>query len=194
MTASGARGVAGALALLLVVAAGCGREPLPVLGTVPPFALTERSGKSVGSDALAGRVWIADFVFTRCPGVCPILSQRMADLRPKLPQGDAGVRLVSFSVDPTFDTPEKLRPYAERWGAGPEWLFLTGGRDDVAKLLKDGFKVGFADDGPDDMPITHSERFVLVDRAMQIRGYYVGTDPADLARLAADATALAQAG
>lgn len=192
MTGARARRAVAVLALLVVVA-GCGREELPVLGTLPPFALTERAGTPVGSDALAGRVWIADFVFTRCPGVCPVLSQRMADLRPKLAQGADGVRLVSITVDPVHDTPEVLRPYAERWGAGPEWLFLTGSRDDVGRLLRDGFKVGFADDGPAELPITHSERFVLVDRDMQIRGYYVGTDPADLARLVADANAL-QAG
>ncbi|MCW5891923.1 MAG: SCO family protein [bacterium] len=183
------RRAATALALLVLVA-GCGREELPVLGTLPPFTLTERTGSPVGSDALAGHVWIADFVFTRCPGVCPVLSQRMADLRPKLPKGDDGVRLVSITVDPVHDTPEVLQPYAERFGAGREWLFLTGSRDGVGRLLRDGFKVGFADDGPAEAPITHSERFVLVDRALQIRGYYVGTDPADLARLVADAIAL----
>lgn len=193
MTVGRAGRIPAALALLIVVA-GCSRETLPVLGTVPPFALTERAGTPLASDALAGRVWIADFIFTRCPGVCPVLSQRMGELRPKLAQGDDGVRLVSISVDPVFDTPEVLRPYAERFQAGPEWVFLTGSRDEVGRLLRDGFKVGFADDGPAAMPITHSERFVLVDRDMQIRGYYVGTDPADLARLVDDANALARAG
>ena len=100
------------------------------------------------------------------------------------------VRLVSFSVDPTHDTPEVLEDYARRAGAGDGWLFVTGAREAVAALLRDGFKVAWADDGPPASPITHSDRFVLVDRALRIRGYYHGTQPDDVARLARDAIAL----
>lgn len=186
-----ARRIVPAMLALVVAAAACGRPELPVLGTLPPFVLTERAGTPLGSEGLAGHVWIADFIFTRCPDICPVLSQRMGSLQAKLPAGEDAVQLVSISVDPNHDTPEVLRPYAERFGAGPTWRFLTGSRDDVARLLRDGFKVGFADDGPPSAPITHSERFVLVDRTLRVRGYYHGNDPADLERLVADATALA---
>jgi len=165
-----------------------------VLGTVPPFSLTERHGTTVGAGDLAGRVWVADFVFTRCPDICPVLSTRMASLQDKLngklAAGDAPVRLVSISVDPLHDTPEALAAYADHYHAGPDWLFLTGSRDAVAGLLRDGFRVAFSDEGPATSPITHSDRFVLVDRQLRIRGYYHGNDPADLARLIADATSL----
>jgi protein SCO1/2 len=171
-----------------VVALGCGRaEPLPVLGTVPAFSLTERHGTTVTAGDLAGHVWIADFVFTRCPDICPVLSSRMAALQDKLAGGDGPVRLVSISVDPLHDTPEALSAYAEHYRAGPDWLFLTGSRDAVAALLRDGFRVAFSDEGPANSPITHSDRFVLVDRQLRIRGYYHGNDPADLSRLVADA-------
>jgi cytochrome oxidase Cu insertion factor (SCO1/SenC/PrrC family) len=165
-----------------------------VLGTVPTFSLTERHGTTVSAADLAGRVWVADFVFTRCPDICPVLSTRMASLQEslngKLAAGDAPVRLVSISVDPLHDTPEALAAYADRYHAGPDWLFLTGSRDAVAALLRDGFRVAFSDAGPATSPITHSDRFVLVDRQLRIRGYYHGNDPADLTRLVADATRL----
>jgi protein SCO1/2 len=164
-----------------------------VLGSVPAFALTERSGRAVGSDDLRGHVWIADFVFTRCPDFCPVLTARMAELQRALGAGD-DLRLVSVSVDPVHDTPEVLRDYAVKAGAGDGWLFLTGPRDAVARLVHDGFKLAFADDGPAAQPITHSDRFVLVDRSLRIRGYYLATDADDLARLRADAAALRAAG
>ena len=98
-----------------------------------------------------------------------------------------------FSVDPAHDTPEVLLDYARRAGAGDGWLFVTGPREALAALLRDGFKVAWADDGPPASPITHSDRFVLVDRALRIRGYYHGTQPDDVARLARDALALGAA-
>src|SRR5262249_45197921 len=173
------------------LALGCGRsEPLPVLGTVPAFSLTDRHGTTVTADDLSGHVWVADFVFTRCPDICPVLSARMAQLQEPLATGDDPVRLVSISVDPTHDTPEVLTTYADRYHAGPNWLFLTGARDAIASLLRDGFRVAFSDAGPAASPITHSNRFVLVDRQRRVRGYYQASDQADLDRLVADARTL----
>ena len=165
-------------------------RPLPVLGVVPAFTLTERSGATVGTAELAGHVWIADFVFTRCPDFCPALTGRMAGLQKTIPGGADPVRLVSFTVDPLHDTPDVLRTYASQAGAAGNWLFVTGSREALATLLRDGFKVAYADDGPPSTPITHSDRFVLIDRQLRIRGYYHGTEPADVARLARDAAAL----
>jgi cytochrome oxidase Cu insertion factor (SCO1/SenC/PrrC family) len=180
------------IALLLVLGAellGCRGTQLPILGTVPGFVLTERSGSVVRAADLEGSVWIAGFIFTRCPDICPALTARMADLQKTLGESD-GVRLVSFSVDPVHDTPDVLRGYADRAGAKGDWLFLTGPRDQLATLLKDGFHVAFADDGPAEAPITHSDRLVLVDRALRIRGYYHGRNTEDLARLSRDAETL----
>ena len=176
------------LAWLLVVLmlSGCGTgseqssqyEDLPVLSAVPEFALTERSGRTVDSSEFAGRVWVANFVFTQCAGPCPLLSQRMSRLQESLAD-QPDVQLVSFSVDPDNDTPEVLRGYAKRWGADPKrWLFLTGDKADLYHLIKDGFKLAISDGGEPDSPdpgiITHSLRFVLVDRQGNIRGYYQG--------------------
>jgi len=175
---------------LAVVGVGCGGASLPILGTVPPFALTERAGSPLRSDDLAGHVWVADFVFTRCPDFCPALTSRFARLQDRLGAAADPVRLVSFSVDPTHDTPEVLQGYATRAGARTGWFFVTGPRDTVAAILRDGFHVAYADDGPPATPITHSDRFVLIDRTLHIRGYYHGTDEADVDRLVRDATAL----
>ena len=153
-------------------------DDLPVLSAVPEFALTERSGRTVESSELAGRVWVANFVFTQCAGPCPLLSQRMSRLQESL-SDEPDVRLVSFSVDPKNDTPEVLTAYAKRWGADPKrWLFLTGDKTDLYHLIKDGFKLAISDGGEPDNPapgiITHSLRFVLVDHQGRIRGYFQG--------------------
>jgi len=181
-----------ALAALLLIGAGaCRHAPLPVLGTVPSFDLVERAGTPLRAGDLAGTVWVADFIFTRCPDFCPALTARMAELQTALAPRPGGLRLVSFSVDPEHDTPDVLRAYAARAGARDGWLFATGPRDRVASLLRDGFHVAYADDGPPTTPITHSDRLVLVDPALRIRGYYHGTDADDVHRLIRDARALA---
>ena len=155
---------------------------------MPAFSLTERSGVPYGSNDLAGHVWVANFIFTRCPDFCPVLTARMADLQAATAEHPA--RLVSFSVDPDYDTPAVLGDYAKHTGAGAHWMFLTGPRPTMAALLRDGFHVAYADDGPAASPITHSDRFVLVDQKLRIRGYYHGTDPDDVRRLGRDAASL----
>lgn len=159
---------------------------------MPPFTLTERGGESVTADGLRGKVWIANFVFTRCPDVCPVLTQRMGALQQPLAAAATPIVLLSISVDPTHDTADVLRAYAAQHGAGPGWLFATGSRDAIQSLLRDGFHVAYGDDGPPSGPLTHSDRFVLVDGALRIRGYYHGQDPQELDRLVDDAIALAK--
>jgi protein SCO1/2 len=169
---------------------------LPDLGEVPGFALVDHRGARVTREQLAGSPWVADFVFTRCTSVCPLMTEKMAALGPALPPS---VRRVSVSVDPTHDTPEVLARYAqEHAGGDPGWLFLTGGEEEVHRLVVGGFKLGLAKTPADDPraaaePITHSTRIVLVDAAARIRGYYDAFDPAELETLARDAGALAAA-
>src|SRR5205814_4187981 len=117
---------------------------LPAYGTVPKFELTNQDSQPFGSPALAGKIWIADFIFTNCPGPCPIISTRMSELQKPLAKSD--VRLVSFTVDPEKDTPEVLRTYAGKLNARPgRWDFLTGPRAAIYSLSKDGFKLGVSD-------------------------------------------------
>lgn len=156
---------------------------LPVHGAAADFTLTERSGRLVSRADLAGKVWIADFVFTRCAGPCPALTSRMARLQRDLPPRD-DLRLVTFTVDPDYDTPAVLAEYARRYGAEPErWLFLTGPKEAIRHLSVEGFKMGLVEAPPELGGITHDTHFALVDRAGRIRGYYGGEDDAAVAKL-----------
>lgn len=168
-------------------------EPLEVLGKVPAFELVERSGRTVRAEDLRGRTWIADFVFTSCPGPCPLLTSKMAALQEQLAGSE--VQLVTVSVDPVTDTPEVLRSYAERHRADPErWLFLTGPVDAVRGLIRDGFKLAVAESPGDAAgPITHSTRFVLVDRDLQIRRYVPTEEPGAMDELVESALDLERA-
>ena len=116
-------------------------EPLPVYGELPAFSLVNRDGRTIRLEDLEGRPWVADFIFTRCPASCPMMSARMARLERSLPE-DLDALLVSISVDPEHDTPEVLERYAEKHQAPERWLFLTGEREDVRKLSVEGFKLG----------------------------------------------------
>lgn len=168
-------------------------EGLPVLGEVPEFTLRSSSHAEVDAASLRGAPWVADFIFTSCPGTCPTMSAQMARLQRGLEErGLADVRSVSISVDPATDSPEVLHEYAKRFGADAErWLFLTGERSELHSLIKNGFKLAVAERSPEENTdgeglITHSDRFVLVDGTGNLRGYYHGTDPADVDRLLVD--------
>src|SRR5438046_7966403 len=113
-------------------------------GILASFRLTNHNGHPFGSVQLAGKIWIADFVYTTCPGPCPMISSRMSELQRPLQKTD--VHLVSFSVDPAKDTPQVLRTYAERLQAEPgRWDFLTGPQSTIYHLSRNGFKLAVAD-------------------------------------------------
>ncbi|MDX9732525.1 MAG: SCO family protein [Thermoanaerobaculia bacterium] len=185
-------GVATGLYLLLHrPAAG---PDLPRLGAAPAFTLVSESGTAVTTADYRGTVWIADFIFTRCGGSCPILSSRMLALSKKTADVPA-IRYVSFGVDPEYDTPEVLAAYARDLGADlSRWRFLHGERPVIRSLIKDGFKLAI-EDGPAESvePILHSTRFVLVDGEGTIRGYYDGMEQPPVDVLEKDARALAAA-
>lgn len=123
-------------------------------------------------------------MFTNCPGPCPRMSSQMHEVQTALAGQD--VKLVSMTVDPDRDTPEKLAKYAAFYSATPGvWYFLTGPRETLNHLSQDVFKLG-----PVDGSFDHSTRFVLVDRKSQIRGYYLTSEPDAISRLIADARML----
>ena len=162
-------------------------QPLPKLYPMPSFALTSEQGIPFGSADLAGRITVANFIFTRCPTVCPTLTAKMAKLQKRF-ASEAAVRLVSFSVDPKHDTPEVLAAFGKKFEADPaRWTFLTGDLAAVERAIVQGFKihVGGAEGEASAFDIVHGEHFVLVDAEGQIRGYYQPGDD-DQDRLAAD--------
>jgi protein SCO1 len=183
--------LAGIVALPLVHRVmGPPTRPLPVLGWVPAFRFLDQNGAPFGPQALAGKPWLVDFVFTRCPTVCPLMTERLVELEPRLPES---VHLVSVSVDPDFDTPARLRAFAEEHGAAtPRWHFLTGDSEAIQRAVVDGFKITLAHDGPTDdfLNIVHGVHVVLVDGSGRIRGYYDSSDAEAMERLVADARRL----
>ena len=164
----------------------------PVLGIVPDFTLTERSGRQVGKSDLLGGYWVASFIFTRCVTSCPKAATALAELQTQLPDD---VTLVSFSVDPEYDSPDVLTEYAEKVGANVDrWLFLTGETVSMHKYIREGFHLAVQPNSDADpgWEVTHSPRFALVDPKGRIRGYYESSDPEELLRLREDVGRLTQ--
>lgn len=154
-------------------------------GSVPPFQLTNQDGKPFGTSNLAGKIWIADFIYSTCPGPCPMISTRMSEMQKPLEKTD--VHFVSFTVDPEKDTPERLREYAGQLHAEPgRWDFLTGPKSEIYDLSLNGFKLAAASRSSENPEPLHSTRMILVDRHGQIRGYYDATTADAITKLLAD--------
>jgi cytochrome oxidase Cu insertion factor (SCO1/SenC/PrrC family) len=158
-------------------------------GSVPEFELVNQDGKNFGLRDLRGKIWIADFIYTTCPGPCPMISNRMSELQEPLKKTD--VHLISFTVDPAKDTPEVLRGYAEKLGAEPgRWDFLTGAQSTIYNLSRNGFKLAVSEGNEAQGVPVHSTRMILVDRHGAIRGYYDAAEPDAVTKLVADTTHL----
>jgi protein SCO1/2 len=151
-------------------------EPLPKLTQVPGFSLVNQAGKPFTQTSLEGSVWIAAFLFTRCPTVCPRIMKRLVQMQATAKNKSIGVKFLCFSVDPEFDTPKVLTAFGERYGADfSRWVFLTGDSSVVQKTVVDGFKIGLEgaiDESKDHLGITHGSHLALVDQARFVRGYY----------------------
>src|SRR5882724_2395647 len=181
------------LALLLwlrhIEVAALRQRTVSSYGTVPAFQLVNQNGQPFGSAQLTGKIWIADFIYTTCPGPCPMISSRMSELQKPLEKTD--VHLVSFTVDPVKDTPQVLRGYAEKLQAEPgRWDFLTGPRSTIYNLSRNGFKLAVSDGSEEKGIPVHSTRMILVDRYGAIRGYYDAAEADAVTKLVADTTHL----
>ncbi|HTU43634.1 MAG TPA: SCO family protein [Bryobacteraceae bacterium] len=150
--------------------------------------MTDSSGRTFDSTALNGKVWAVDFIYTNCPGPCPLMTSQMHRLAQR-ENRDSDVRLVSISVDPQHDTPQVLDQFAHRFG-GPtkQWVFLTGTPATVHLLAFDTFHVGDVIGKMD-----HSTKFALVDKRGEIRGYYSTFDKDGMPTLLKDIKALRNA-
>lgn len=173
------------LAPLAFFLASCDSQSgLAFYNTVPRFTLTDQSGNEFDSGKLANHIWVADFIFTTCPGPCPRMSSQMRQVQTALAYAD--VKIVSFTVDPAHDTPPVLSEYSAHYAARPNvWYFLTGPVPTLQHLDHDVFQLGDID-----ATLQHSTRFVLVDRQSRIRGFYQTSEPNEVPRLIADAKSL----
>jgi protein SCO1/2 len=188
------------VALLMVVAVGLRlwlakpeAEPtVPPLALVPDFHLVDQTGTAFSRSDLVGDVWVAAFIFTRCGGQCPMMMGSLKALE-KWVKSEESMRLVCFTVDPEYDTPEVLARYAREMEVDTTvWSFVTGERDSLFRLANEGFLLGVSEPAvPDSIePVAHSASLVLVDAEGRIRGYYKGLDLTETTRLKADARRL----
>jgi protein SCO1/2 len=170
-----------AVLAFILASLSCSHPALEVFGNLPQFDLVAQNGQPFHSQALAGKIWVADFIYTTCPGPCPRMTSQMREVQDavsKIPD----VRLVSFTVDPAGDTPPVLEAYAKTHGASPSiWYFLTGQVSTLQMLDRDAFKLGNLD-----ASMQHSTRFVLVDRQSRIRGYYDTSDSSAIPKVISD--------
>jgi len=182
-------GLAGSLlvlALLLAVLKASSGNPLPMYGQVAPFTLTNQDNRPLTLADLRGQVWVADIIFTRCPGPCLKMTRQMQELQTAMPPG-GGAKLVSLTTDAAYDSPTVLKAYAQRFQADPKrWMFLTGNSAEIANLAIDSLKLTAMPKKPEERQsaadlFVHSTIFVLVDKQARLRGIFEtsgeGIDP-----------------
>jgi protein SCO1/2 len=154
-----------------------GNKPPPVrppkmYKKVPYFRLINQEGDTVSSDDLKGYIYLCDFFYTHCPGICPKLTAFLSRIHYSY-YADKRLKIISFTVDPERDSVSVLKAYAKKYNANPfKWNFLTGPKKDIYNLAVNGFMLPLGQATPGDTELTHSDRVVLVDAAGNIRGYY----------------------
>jgi protein SCO1/2 len=172
--------------------------PLPAIGQISDFNLTNQDSAQVSLANLRGQVWVADILFSRCPGPCAAMTRRLAEIQSSVPASEP-VRFVSFTSDPEYDTPAVLQRYGKRFNAdASRWFFLTGEKAGIRRLAVDDFKFVVVEKKPEEREIPedlfiHSTWFVLVDQKGQVRGwtdrqgqlhaYFDSSDDRDRSRL-----------
>ncbi len=166
-------------------------KALEIYGTIPAFSFQTQEGVTFTDENMRGHVTIANFIFTRCPTICPVFTMKMQRIGEDT---NAKVHLVSFSVDPEYDTPARLLAYSKDYDADPKrWHFLTGDSEAVKEVVEGALKISMERNGDDEhgVPdIVHGSHFVLFDSKGTIRGYYNSDDVQRIDALRADAEAL----
>lgn len=153
------------------------QQQLPVIHTLAPFTLTNQAAQPVTLDTFRGRPWVADIIFTRCAGPCPVMTRQMRELQDALPS-DSRAQLVTLTTDADYDTPTVLQTYAAKFGANPaRWQFLTGDKAAVANVAIDGLKLTTIAKPPEERTdpadlFVHSTIFVVVDKLGRLRGAF----------------------
>lgn len=172
-------GVLGVFSVATLRKRKASEKPLPVLGTVHDFILTNQLGTAVSLKDLEGKPWVASVIFTRCPGPCVVTSRNFGRIQSGLP-GDLSLRIVSITTDPEFDTPAVMKRYGDRFGADPKrWWLLSGLKPVIARLATNDLMLVVLDKpkaertAPEDL-FLHSTRFILVDAHSRVRGVYDG--------------------
>ncbi len=173
------------------------RPPLPVLGQLGAFRFTDQSGRPFGSDELKGYVWVASFIYTRCPTICPAITEKLGHVQKRARNISNAFKIVSFSVDPNHDTPEVLAAYAAKHKVSPRmWHLVTGSLQSIKETVEGGLKMamGTPEGDYDFASLFHGTHLVLVDANLKIRGYYDSSEAGTVDRLLSDAAMLINRG
>jgi len=150
---------------------------------IPSFSLLNQDSVIITEKALEGKIYIADFFFTKCGGICIDISKEMYRLQETFKKYD-DVMLVSHSVDPEFDRPSILKTYSEKYNANlSKWIFLTGSKDSIYELARCGYYIVAKPNQEKPNDVIHSDKLILIDKQKRIRGYYSGTLREDVDRL-----------
>lgn len=154
---------------------------------IPPFRLIDQDGKVVDQSIVKGKIYVADFFFTRCGTICPRMSSQLTRVQ-DIFRENPNIIFLSHSVDPEHDRPEQLKAYAKKYEAIPgKWYFLTGSKEEIYDLAMHGYYLPAVDkgvtEGKPDETFIHSQKLVLVDKEGIVRGFYDGTDKEDVDRL-----------
>ncbi|MEP5339012.1 MAG: SCO family protein [Algibacter sp.] len=159
---------------------------------IADFSLINQNGKTITQNDYKDKIYVADFFFTTCQTICPIMTNHMAEIQKEIINDDA-VMLLSHSVTPKIDSVEQLKRYAIKKGVNDKkWNLVTGDKKEIYRLARKSYLAvkDHGDGGPFDM--VHTENFILIDKKRQIRGFYDGTDADDIDRLLDDIEILKQ--
>lgn len=158
--------------------------------TVPAFALVNQDSSLVTNETVLGKVYVADFFFTSCPTICPVMKKELLTFYEAF-KGNQDVLILSHTIDPEYDTVALLHNYANDLGAdSKQWHFLTGNRDVIYELAANGYYATAMPDSTEPGGYVHSGGFILVDRMQRVRGVYDGTSSDDVKRLIKDTNRL----
>ena len=158
--------------------------------TIADFSLINQNGETITQDDYTDKIYVADFFFTTCPTICPVMTKNMVEIQAKF-KNDDEVLLLSHSVTPVIDSVPQLKKYAlEKGVIDKKWNLVTGDKKQIYELARKSYLAVKTDGNGDEYDMIHTENFMLIDKKRQIRGYYDGTNTEDINRLIQDITIL----
>lgn len=157
-----------------------------VYQTIPPFKFVNQYGDSISDKNVNGKIYVADFFFTSCPSICPIMQRNMLNVYNAY-KSDADIKILSYTIDPKYDSVKVLKQYADKLGiTGNSWWLLQGKKDETYSLAEKNYLVAVKKDSTVAGGYIHQGYFVLVDKKSRIRGAYDGTDVKQVTQLIDD--------
>ncbi len=150
---------------------------------VPPFRLISQDGKTITDKDFEGKIYVADFIFTRCPSICPVMTSELTRVQEAF-RGNPDVKIISHSIDPQYDSIQVLKAYSQKHSAdNSQWSFVTGDSTQIYNLAKCGYFMAIQKSPDSRLVFDHSDKLILIDKQRRIRGFYAGTKSEEVDRL-----------